>query len=76
MVKGDSTISIADGVPNSMLKIEFYEDENGDGYHDATSEDMYETGLIPVDWTGWRMISLDMMILKTCQLLHLVKVMV
>ena len=58
MVKGDSTISIADGVPNSMLKIEFYEDENGDGYHDATSEDMYETGLIPVDWTGWRMISI------------------
>ena len=58
MVKGDSTISIADGVPNSMLKIEFYEDENGDGSHDATSEDMYETGLIPVDWTGWRMISI------------------
>tara|TARA_B100001287_G_C22684064_1_gene532197 strand:+ start:1604 stop:2626 length:1023 start_codon:yes stop_codon:yes gene_type:complete len=58
LVKGDSTISISDNVPNSMLKIEFYEDENGDGNHDATSEDMYETGLIPVDWTGWRMISI------------------
>ena len=42
MIKGDSTISIVDGVPNSLFKIEFYEDENNDGYYDATSEDMYD----------------------------------
>ena len=55
MIKGDSTISIVDGVPNSLFKLELYEDENGDGYHDASIRgyDM-KLGLIPVDWTGWR----------------------
>ena len=57
MIKGDSTISSATNLPNSLFKLEFYEDENGDDYHDASSEDMYYYEF-DVDWTGWRMVSI------------------
>ena len=57
MLKGDSTISIVDGVPNSLFKLEFYEDENGDGYYDSSSEDRYDYEF-DVDWNGWKMVSI------------------
>ena len=57
MINGDSTISQIAGVPNSLFKLEFYEDENGDGYYDANSEDRYDCEF-DVDWLGWRMISI------------------
>jgi len=57
MINGDSTISQIAGVPNSLFKLEFYEDENGDGYYDASSEDRYDYEF-EVDWKGWRMISI------------------
>lgn len=57
MIKGDSTISQADGIPNSLFKLEFYEDENQDGYYDASSEDRYDYEF-DVDWNGWKMISI------------------
>lgn len=58
MIKGDSTISIVDGVPNSLFKLEFYEDENNDGYYDASSEDRYDYEF-DVNWNGWKMISIN-----------------
>ena len=57
MINGDSTISQVAGVPNSLFKLEFYEDENGDGYYDANSEDRYDYEF-DVDWKGWRMVSI------------------
>ena len=57
MINGDSTISQASNVPNSLFKLEFYEDENGDGYYDANTEDRYDYEF-DVDWNGWRMVSL------------------
>ena len=42
MIKGDSTISSVTNLPNSLFKLEFYEDENGDDYHDANSEDRFD----------------------------------
>ena len=57
MINGDSTMSQVSNVPNSLFKLEFYEDENGDGYYDANTEDRYDYEF-DVDWTGWRMISI------------------
>ena len=57
MINGDSTISQVSNVPNSLFKLEFYEDENGDGYYDANTEDRYDYEF-DVDWNGWRMVSL------------------
>ena len=57
MINGDSTISDVAGVPNSLFKLEFYEDEDGDGYYDANSEDRYDYEF-DVDWKGWRMVSI------------------
>ena len=57
MINGDSTMSQVSNVPNSLFKLEFYEDENGDGYYDANTEDRYDYEF-DVDWNGWRMISL------------------
>ena len=34
MIYGDSTLSDVTNLPNSVFKLEFYEDENGDGYYD------------------------------------------
>jgi len=56
MINGDSTISQVSNVPNSLFKLEFYEDENGDGYYDANTEDRYDYEF-DVDWNGWRMVS-------------------
>jgi len=57
MINGDSTMSQVSNIPNSLFKLEFYEDENGDGYYDANTEDRYDYEF-DVDWTGWRMISI------------------
>ena len=57
MIKGDSTISTVTNLPNSLFKLEFYEDENGDDYHDANSEDRFDYEF-DVNWTGWRMVSI------------------
>jgi len=57
MINGASTISDVSDLPNSLFKLEFYEDENGDDYHDASSEDRYDYEF-DVDWTGWRMVSI------------------
>jgi hypothetical protein len=57
MINGASTISDVSDLPNSLFKLEFYEDENGDDYHDASSEDRYDYEF-DVNWTGWRMISI------------------
>ncbi|MDG1718975.1 MAG: hypothetical protein P8H17_04025 [Flavobacteriales bacterium] len=57
MINGDSTMSQISNIPNSLFKLEFYEDENGDGYYDANTEDRYDYEF-DVDWNGWRMISL------------------
>jgi hypothetical protein len=57
MINGASTISDVSNLPNSLFKLEFYEDENGDDYYDASSEDRYDYEF-DVDWTGWRMISI------------------
>tara|TARA_B100001142_G_scaffold328615_1_gene389228 strand:+ start:1212 stop:2213 length:1002 start_codon:yes stop_codon:yes gene_type:complete len=57
MIKGDSTISSVTNLANSLFKLEFYEDENGDGYYDANTEDRYDYEF-DVDWNGWRMISI------------------
>ena len=57
MINGASTISDVSNLPNSLFKLEFYEDENGDDYHDASSEDRYDYEF-DVNWTGWRMISI------------------
>jgi hypothetical protein len=57
MIKGDSTISIVTGGPNTLFKLEFHEDENGDGYYDSNTEDMYSYEFL-VDWNGWRMVSI------------------
>jgi hypothetical protein len=56
MINGDSTISQVSNVPNSLFKLEFYEDENGDGYYDANTEDRYDYQF-DVDWNGWKMVS-------------------
>jgi hypothetical protein len=57
MINGASTISDVSNLPNSLFKLEFYEDENEDDYHDASSEDRYDYEF-DVNWTGWRMISI------------------
>ena len=57
MIKGDSTVSNITNLPNSLFKLEFYEDENGDGYHDASSEDRFDYEF-DVNWNGWRMVSI------------------
>ena len=57
MIKGDSTMSNITNLPNSLFKLEFYEDENGDGYHDASSEDRFDYEF-DVDWNGWSMVSI------------------
>jgi len=57
MIKGDSTISNSTNLPNSLFKLEFYEDENDDGDHNASSEDRYDYEF-DVNWNGWRMISI------------------
>ena len=58
MIYGDSTLSDVTNLPNSVFKLEFYEDENGDGYYDASSEDRYDYEF-DVDWNGWKMISIS-----------------
>ena len=57
MINGDSTMSQVSGIPNSLFKLEFYEDENDDGYFDVNTEDRYDYEF-DVDWNGWRMVSL------------------
>ena len=57
MIQGASTISPVTSLPNSLFKLEFYEDENGDNYHDANSEDRFDLEF-EVNWTGWRMVSI------------------
>ena len=57
MIKGDSTLSPTNEA-NSLFKLEFYEDENQDGYYDATAEDRYDVEF-NVDWNGWKMISIN-----------------
>jgi len=56
MIFGDSTLS-PQNVPNSLFKLEFYEDENQDGFWSQSSEDMLFHEFL-VDWKGWRMVSL------------------
>ncbi|MDA9669106.1 hypothetical protein N9T62_00925, partial [bacterium] len=56
MIYGDSTLS-PDNVPNSLFKLEFYEDENQDGYWSQDSEEMLFHEFL-VDWKGWKMISI------------------
>jgi len=56
MINGDSTISQIAGIPNSLFKLEFYEDENGDGEYDPSTEDRYDYEF-DVNWNGWKMIS-------------------
>ena len=56
MIKGDSTLSPTNEA-NSLFKIEFYEDENSDGYYDASVEDRYDYEM-DIDWNGWKMISI------------------
>ena len=50
MINGDSTISQTSNVPNSLFKLEFYEDENGDGYYDSNTEDRYN--IMSLMWIG------------------------
>ena len=57
MIKGESTISPVTNLPNSLFKLEFYEDENGDDYHDASTEDRFDLEF-DVNWTGWKMVSI------------------
>ena len=57
MIQGASTISPVTSLPNSLFKLEFYEDENEDDYHDSSSEDRFDYEF-DVNWTGWRMISI------------------
>ena len=56
MIKGDSTLSDATGLPNSLFKLEFWEDDNQDGFYSEGAEDKYSYEF-DVDWTGWKMIS-------------------
>ena len=56
MVNGDSTLSPTNEA-NSLFKLEFYEDENQDGYYDQNTEDRLEVEF-NVDWNGWKMISI------------------
>lgn len=51
MVYGDATR------PNSLLKFEFREDDDFNGTYESNSEDRYDYE-IPVDWDGWRLISI------------------
>lgn len=44
------------GLPNTLMLLRFDEDENLDGTFDEQSEDQY-TYEFPVDWEGWRLIS-------------------
>ena len=58
MVKGDSTLSAPpNNTPNSLFKLEFFEDENQDNYWNQGDEDMLYYEFL-VDWNGWRMISI------------------
>lgn len=45
------------GLPNSLILFRFDEDENEDGTFTEISEDQYGYE-IPVDWVGWRLISI------------------
>ncbi len=44
------------GVPNTLLVIDFQEDDNLDGTYVSTQEGTYNYQ-IAIDWTGWRIIS-------------------
>ena len=55
MIKGDSTLSPTNEA-NSLFKLEFYEDENQDGYYDQNTEDRLEVEF-DVNWNGWKMYS-------------------
>ena len=56
MINGDSTLSPTNEA-NSLFKLEFYEDENQDGYYDQNTEDRLEVEF-DVDWNGWKMVSI------------------
>jgi len=56
MVNGDSTLSPTNEA-NSLFKLEFYEDENQDGYYDQNTEDRLDHEF-NVDWNGWKMVSI------------------
>lgn len=56
MIKGDSTLSPTNEA-NSLFKLEFYEDENQDGYYDQNTEDRLEVEF-DVNWNGWKMYSI------------------
>lgn len=44
------------GLNNSIMLFQFTEDENNDGNHNSSNEDMYSLELL-VDWEGWRLVS-------------------
>ena len=56
MINGDSTLSPTNEA-NSLFKLEFYEDENQDGYYDQNTEDRLDHEF-NVDWNGWKMVSI------------------
>jgi len=45
------------GLSNTLMLFRFDEDENGDGVFSESSEDQYSYEF-PVDWTGWRLVSI------------------
>lgn len=47
----------APGYPNSLVLLRFDEDENENGTFTDASEDQYSLE-IPVNWTGWKLVSL------------------
>ena len=55
MIQGDSTLS-PDNTPNSLFKLEFYEDDDQNGFWSQSEEDMLFYEFL-VDWNGWKMIS-------------------
>ena len=61
MINGDSTLSPANEA-NSLFKLEFYEDENQDGYYDQNTEDRLEVEF-DVNWNGWKMYSIKYSVL-------------
>ena len=56
MINGDSTLSPTNE-PNSLFRIEFWEDEDQNNYFNNSTEDMLYAEFL-VDWSGWKMISL------------------
>lgn len=50
-------LNVPEGISNEIVLFQFLEDENGDGNHQATSEDMYSLELKGLS-SGWQMISL------------------